>query len=281
MFLRQLPNGLDRQNVRLRREHTLRAPHPPCVAGVDGIKPPEYSDRHQPDQALFDLHRARRGSRPIRDEYMSLFALTTIQRRLAATRANFALVRTEGNRQVTRNVPHFNLDAAISVGYRVNSKRGVKFRQWATKTLNDHLVLGYTVNQRRQLAERDVVKAQQTISLLARTLSRQEDLTDESRQVLDIVTGYAKTWKTLRQYDENALSVPEGTPSIRALEYESVQHDIKQLKQALMAKGEATELFGQERENALLGSLGSIDQTMFGDPLYKSAEEKAANLSIS
>jgi prophage maintenance system killer protein len=194
-----------------------------------------------------------------------------------ATRANFARVQTEGGRQVTRNVPHFNLDAIISVGYRVNSKRGVKFRQWATKTLNDHLVLGYTVNQRR-LAERGVAEAQQTMDLLARTLSRQEGLTDESRQVLDLVTSYAKTWKTLLQYDENALSVSEGTPAIRALDYEAVQHDIKQLKQALMAKGEATALFGQERENALQGILGSIDQTMFGDPLYKSAEEKAANL---
>jgi hypothetical protein len=127
-----------------------------------------------------------------------------------ATRANFARVQTEGDRKVTRNVPHFNLDAIISVGYRVNSKRGVKFRQWATKTLNDHLVHGYTLNQRR-LAERGVLEAQQAMDLLARTLSRQESLTDESRQVLDLVTSYAKTWKTLLQYDENALSIPEGT----------------------------------------------------------------------
>src|SRR5258708_12844740 len=100
-----------------------------------------------------------------------------------ATRANFARVQTEGGRQVTRNVPHFNLDAIISVGYRVNSKRGVKFRQWATKTLNDHLVLAYTVNHRRW-AERGVAEAQQTMDLLAPTLPRQQGLTHESRHAL-------------------------------------------------------------------------------------------------
>jgi prophage maintenance system killer protein len=194
-----------------------------------------------------------------------------------ATRANFARVQTEGDRKVTRSVPHFNLDAIISVGYRVNSKRGVRFRQWATKTLNDHLVHGYTVSQRR-LAERGVHEAQQTLDLLARTLSRQEGITDESRRVLDLVTSYAKTWKTLLQYDENTLGVPEGTASTRALEYEAVRDDIKHLKQVLVAKCEASELFGLERGNGLQGILGSIDQTMFGEPLYKSAEEKAAHL---
>ncbi|NDU79964.1 MAG: virulence protein RhuM/Fic/DOC family protein [Ferrovum sp.] len=194
-----------------------------------------------------------------------------------ATSKEFLLVRTEGSRSVSRNVSHYNLDAIISVGYRVNSKQGVKFRQWATKTLNDHLVHGFTLNQHR-IAECGLVEAQQAMDLLARTLSKQDDLSQESRGVLALVAEYAKTWKTLLQYDDDTLPIPAGTPATCSLNYETAINDIGQMKQALASKGEATSLFGQERGEAFQGILGSIDQTMFGEPLYKSAEEKASNL---
>ena len=85
-----------------------------------------------------------------------------------ATTEDFSVVRTEGRRRVRRQVKHYNLDAIISVGYRVNSKRGVRFRQWATRTLHEHPVRGYTVNERR-LAERGLDEARQTLELLATT----------------------------------------------------------------------------------------------------------------
>ena len=190
---------------------------------------------------------------------------------------DFRQVRNEGGRTVSRDVPHYNLDAIISVGYRVNSKQGVRFRQWATQTLNEHLTKGFTLNQHR-IAERGMVEAQQAMDLLARTLSKQDDLSKESREVLSLVADYAKTWKTLLQYDEGSLPLPAGTPATYTLKYWPALGDIGQLKQALIGKGEATPLFGQERGEAFQGILGSIDQTMFGEPLYKSAEEKAANL---
>lgn len=194
-----------------------------------------------------------------------------------ATYKDFLLVRNEGSRSVSRDVAHYNLDAILSVGYRVNSKQGVKFRQWATQTLNEHLTKGFTLNQHR-IAERGMVEAQQAMDLLTRTLAKQDDLSRESREVLALVADYAKTWKTLLQYDDGTLPIPVGTPATYALKYKVAMGDIGQLKQALIRKGEATPLFGQQRGEAFEGILGSIDQTMFGEPLYKSAEEKAANL---
>ncbi len=187
-----------------------------------------------------------------------------------ATCRDFRQVQNEGGRDISRLIPHYNLDAIISVGYRVNSKQCVKFRQWATRTLNEHLTMGFTLNQ-NLLAERGVIEAQKAVDLLARTLSKQEE-------VLALVSGYSKTWKTLLQYDEGDLPVPSGTPAIAVMEYVEAMSDIALLKQALFDKGEATSLFGQERGKAFDGILGNIDQTMFGEPLYRSAEEKAANL---
>lgn len=195
----------------------------------------------------------------------------------SATCADFAQVRSEGARSVSRTVPHFNLDAIISVGYRVDSKRGVRFRQWATRRLNEVMTRGFTVNARR-LAEAQTAELRQAMEIMTRTLGRQADLSDESRQILDLVSRYARTWSTLLQFDEDRLEVPEGTPARRSFGCDTARADIGVLKQELLAKGEASDLFGRERDEALEAILGGIDQTMFGEPLYKSAEEKAANL---
>ncbi|MDP2322693.1 MAG: RhuM family protein, partial [Gammaproteobacteria bacterium] len=126
-----------------------------------------------------------------------------------ATAEDFSVVQTEGRRQVTRNVKHYNLDAIISVGYRVNSKRGVQFRQWATRVLREHLVQGCTFNQAR-LAERGLLEARQTLDLLARTLQNQALVDDTGRAVLELITSYADTWRLLLEYDENRLVLPPG-----------------------------------------------------------------------
>ena len=114
----------------------------------------------------------------------------------AATTEDFSVVRPEGNRRVRRRIRHYNLDAIISVGYRVNSKRAVRFRQWATRTLREHLVNGYTLNQRR-LAEHGLQEARETLHLLARTLRNQDLVEDTGRAVLELVTRYADTWRLL------------------------------------------------------------------------------------
>lgn len=195
-----------------------------------------------------------------------------------ATTEDFSVVQTEGRRQVTRNVKHYNLDAIISVGYRVNSKRGVQFRQWATRVLREHLVQGYTFNQTR-LAERGLLEARQTLDLLARTLQNQALVDDTGRAVLELITGYADTWRLLLEYDENRLVLPPGArPSSGVLDHDRASHAIADFKQELMARNEATQLFGNPRGAALEGILASIEQTMFGESLYRSREEKAAHL---
>lgn len=176
---------------------------------------------------------------------------------------------------------HYNLDAIISVGYRVNSRRAVRFRQWATRTLREHLVSGYTLNQRR-LAERGLREAGETLDLLARTLQNQALVEDTGRAVLELVTRYADTWRLLLEFDEDRLEPPAGTrPPSAALDHGQAVAAIADFKAALIARGEASPLFGNPRGNALEGILGNIEQTMFGEPLYRTREEKAATCSTS
>jgi len=196
----------------------------------------------------------------------------------SATTEDFSVVQTEGSRQVNRRVKHYNLDAIISVGYRVNSGRGVRFRQWATRVLREHLTQGYSLNAAR-LAERGLAEAQQAIDLLAKTLANQELVNDAGREVLTLIASYAKTWHLLLQYDEDGLALPATCqPARGVLDYATARAAIDDLKTALLARNEATDLFGRERGEGLHGILGSIEQTMFGESLYKTREEKAAHL---
>jgi len=196
-----------------------------------------------------------------------------------ATTKDFLVVRSEGARKVRRRIRHYNLDAIISVGYRVNSKRGIQFRIWATNTLREHLVRGYTLNERR-LAERGLDEARSTLNLLAGTLRNHALLTDTGEAVLDLISGYADTWRLLVQYDEDEIPLPPGSkPATGVLEPATATAAIASFRRELMARGEASSLFGNVREDDALGAiLGNIEQTMFGEPLYRSREEKAAHL---
>ena len=196
----------------------------------------------------------------------------------AATTKDLLVVRTEGRRRVRRTLKHYNLDAIISVGYRVNSKRSVRFRQWATRTLRDHLIHGFTLNERR-LGERGLREAQDTLALLVRTLQSQSLVNETGEAILDIIAGYAGTWRLLLEYDEDKLATPLGTSqSVGALDVDTAKAAIAALKSELMVSNEASALFGNPRGDALEAILGNIEQTMFGEPLYRSREEKAANL---
>lgn len=194
-----------------------------------------------------------------------------------ATTEDFSVVRQEGARQVRRQLKHYNLDAIISVGYRVNSSRATRFRQWATGVLRQHLVEGYSLNQQR-LGERGV-EFQQALDLLSRTLASRQLVNAEGEAVLGVIADYARSWSLLQGYDEQSLTGQTGRQgTMRALHLDEVLAAIGQLKAELIAKGEATELFGQIRGDGLASALATIEQG-FGDELfYPNVASRAAHL---
>lgn len=189
------------------------------------------------------------------------------------------VMRKFGNSEFsTKPTNFYNLDVVISVGYRVKSQRGTQFRIWATNVLKRHLIQGYTTNERR-LAEKGLAEMEETIALLARTLVRHEPLSAEGKAVLEVVGRYARTWSLLLQYDEDRLTLPPGGQGAgKALAYNQVKTAITTLKSELLERGEAGDLFGQERGQQLQGILGNLAQTFDGQELYASAAEKAAHL---
>jgi prophage maintenance system killer protein len=194
------------------------------------------------------------------------------------TVANFATVQKEGMKEVLRNIDYYNLDAVISVGYRVNSSEATKFRIWATSILKEHLINGYTLNKNR-LAEHGVKELQQSIELLQKTLTRNDLVNDIGVETIQLIMSYAKTWRLLLAYDENELHLPtKSKQSITSLSYKAAVHAIETLKSNLACKGEETTLFGNDRNRGLQSILGNVEQTFSGEPLYKTIEERAANL---
>lgn len=140
----------------------------------------------------------------------------------------------------TYQVDYYNLDVIISVGYRVKSSRGVQFRQWATRVLKDNLIQGYSLNQKR-LVEQGV-EFEQVVSLLRRTLTNQQLVSPEGAAVASVISEYARSWSLLQSYDEQALEeIGLHQSGMHSLGLDEALAAIEQLKQTLMAKGEATE----------------------------------------
>ena len=188
----------------------------------------------------------------------------------------FRIVRQEGARQVAREIEHYNLDVIISVGYRVKSHQGVRFRQWATRTLREHLTQGWTLSQRRFEANARELEAAMS---LVRKAARSPELNMESgRGLVDIVTRYALTFLLLQRYDEGLLAEPKARAGGRLPSVDEARSALAELKTNLMARGEATDLFAQERGDGLASLLGNLDQTIFGEPAYPTVESKAAHL---
>jgi prophage maintenance system killer protein len=179
----------------------------------------------------------------------------------------------------TYQVDYFNLDAILSVGYRVNSKRGSQFRIWATRTLKDHLLSGYTLNEKR-LREKGLGEIEQAVSLLTRTLTQHALVTDEGRAVLEVVQQYTRAWRLLLEYDEGKLADTPAHPLRPSadLSLDAARGAIARLRESLAARGEASDLFGQERSDQLHGILGAIDQTFGGEALYPTVQARAAHL---
>ena len=196
--------------------------------------------------------------------------------REVATAKDFLAVQNEGNRRVQRTLKHYNLDAVISVGYRVNSKRAVLFRQWATRILREHLTQGYTLNRQRfETNARELEAALQLVRKAARSPDLQADM---GRGLVDIVTRYTQTFVLLQRYDEGLLTEPTTTPGGTLFTLAEARAALAGLKADLMARGGASTLFAQEREEAFESLLGNLDQSVFGEPAYPSVESKAAHL---
>ncbi|HEY2977690.1 MAG TPA: virulence protein RhuM/Fic/DOC family protein, partial [Burkholderiaceae bacterium] len=194
----------------------------------------------------------------------------------SATAKDFLAVRTEGKRQVQRRLRHYNLDAIISVGYRVSSKRAVAFRQWATAILRQHLTEGYTLNHQRLEANARELEA--ALQLVRKAAQSPELLADTGRGLVDIVTRYANTFLLLQRYDEGLLTEPQQQPGGKLPTPDEARLALARLKAELIHRGEATELFARERGDGLAALLGNLDQTVFGEPAYPTVEAKAAHL---
>lgn len=194
-----------------------------------------------------------------------------------STVAKNATVQQEGQRLVERQIDYYNLDVIISVGYRVKSQRGVQFRQWATRTLKQHLADGYTLNEKR-LQEKGI-EFSQAVALLSQTLSNQALINAKGEAVLQVVQEYARSWSLLQAYDEQSLqAVNAKQQTMVPLQFDDVVQAIEQLRQTLIEKGEATELFGQQRSDGLASAIATIEQG-FGDELfYPNIASRSAHL---
>jgi prophage maintenance system killer protein len=192
------------------------------------------------------------------------------------TVAKNATVQKEGEREITREVEFYNLDAILSVGYRVNSKRGTQFRIWANKVLKDYLTKGYAIDQKRFKEQgRQLEELKQTVKLLGNVVGSKALNTDEATGLLRVVTDYAYALDVLDRYDHQILEIEATSPKeLFQITYVSALEAVKGLKD----KFGGSSLFGNEKDESFQGSLAAIYQTFGGKDLYPSVEEKAANL---
>lgn len=193
-----------------------------------------------------------------------------------ATAKEFLVVQTEGTRQVQRRLKHYNLDAIISVGYRVSSTRATRFRQWATGVLREHLTHGFSLDRER--FERNAAELEAALHLVKKAAAGEAITLDEGRGLVDVIARYTQTFLWLQRYDEGLLTAPPGSPGGVLPSLEESRAAIARLKADLMARGEASDLFGRERGDALAAILGNLEQSVFGEPAYPTFETKAAHL---
>ena len=175
-------------------------------------------------------------------------------------------------------IKHYNLDAVISVGYRVNSIRGTQFRIWANQVLKDHLIKGYTLNPKR-LPEANLKELEEAVKLIKSTIITKELTNDESKGLLKIITDYASSWILLQKYDSNKLEEPKKKHKPKhELTYDKAIEAISKLKSDLKSKKEASDLFGNQRDKSFEGIIANLYQTFDREELYPSIEDKAAHL---
>lgn len=184
-----------------------------------------------------------------------------------STCQDFRQVRKEGKRDVVRSIPFYNLDMIISVGYRVNSKRGIIFRKWANKVLKDYLLKGYAVNQKR------LEYLEKTIKLIDIAGRMDTELkTAEAKEIIKVINNYSNALNLLDDYDHKRIIKPSGTKDNKKITYEDCMNVIGKLK-----FNSDSNLFALERDEGLKEVIGTIYQSFDGKDLYPTIEEKAAN----
>lgn len=191
-----------------------------------------------------------------------------------STCRNFRQVQKEGNRMVNRTKTMYNLDMIISVGYRVNTKRGIKFRQWANKVLKQYLIKGYAVNER--IRKEQIGELRQLVGMLGRTIQNQSLLSNnETNALFEVVTNYTYALDTLDNYDYERLTIDKTT---KEEPFHATYENAMEAINGLREKFGGSVLFGNEKDDSFKSSIGQIYQTFGGEELYPSVEEKAAML---
>lgn len=193
-----------------------------------------------------------------------------------STTEESSVVQLEGKRKVKRSIKLYNLDAIISIGYRINSKRGIQFRIWANKILKEYLIKGYALNERKLNEQNQQLRElQNSVKILGKALTIKTLSNDESTGLLKIISDYAYALDILDQYDYQSLQIRDtsGKETFQ-LTYKEA---INQIQLAKRAHGNS-DLFGQEKDKSFRSSIATIYQTFGGTDLYPSIEEKAANL---
>lgn len=193
----------------------------------------------------------------------------------AATCAKFTQVRQEGTRKVSRQILHYNLDMILSVGYRVNSKRGTQFRIWANRILKEHLVNGYTINQKRLMEQQSRLRElKESIGLVERSLLSEVQNIEEARTIIKVLADFASGLAILDDYDHETLETKGKSPA------EAVKIGMDEfLKVVETMRGDFdSDIFGQQKDNSFDSSVSQMYQSFGGKDLYPSIEHKAAML---
>ena len=195
--------------------------------------------------------------------YTHIYRVKELNKR--ATVSILETVQREGKREVKRKIEYYNLDAILSVGYRVNSKQATQFRIWATKILKQHLLEGYTINKKQLV--KNYRKFQKTLENIKTLLPNDKSI--KAKDTLELISVFANTWFSLEAYDLEKFPKKGWTQKKVFFTAEELEKDLQNLKKDLIVKKQASELFGKEREkNSIAGIIGNIFQSFDGkDPL--------------
>ncbi len=193
-----------------------------------------------------------------------------------ATFSKMEKVQIEGGRKVKRNIKLYNLDAIISVGYRVNSRKATDFRIWATKVLHSYVVDGAAINERRlkELDSKKLHEIEGALGIVKRLVVTSELSTSEASGILEVITKYAPSFKALKEFDEGHISFVKGKKATKVISKDDGLKMVAELKK----KVKGNELFGKPRGASFDATLGQIAQTFDDKDVYPSISEKAANL---
>ncbi len=217
---------------------------------------------------IFDVQKAA-----VSKHVKNIFDSKELSRR--GTVSKMETVQLEGKREVKRVVEYYNLDLVLSIGYRVNSLKATRFRQWATRTLRSHIVDGYTINKRR--IDKNYASFLEAVEKVRQLLPSSGEV--DASSVLELVRMFAVTWFSLNAYDNSELPTKGATQKQVEFTAQELSSALDGLRDELISKKEASDLFGKEHTGgAVDGIVGSVFQSFGGIDLYPTLEQRAAHL---